>query len=259
MNKISIGIFGPSGRMGRDIIKNLENKKEFVLANLCEKEGHKSVGQKLNGIQIESDIPTLISSVDVIIDFSIPEATIKLIKQMKKTKTKTALITGTTGYSKAQEKKFLELSKGLKVLRSFNMSIGVNLVRGLTKIASRQISHKSDIEIFESHHNNKIDLPSGTAKSLGDSVNEGAGKNKKFAFREKTVNRVRKKNEIGFSAIRGGDVVGDHTVFFFLDGERIEISHKAHSRKIFSLGAISAAKWIIKKNPGLYSISDMLD
>ncbi|MBS91686.1 MAG: 4-hydroxy-tetrahydrodipicolinate reductase [Rickettsiales bacterium] len=258
MKKISVGVFGPDGRMGRDVIEQLKNDKGFQIKNICEKKGNKTIGKKINGIIVDEDINKLISNVEVIIDFTIPEATISLMAQMKKLRAKTALVSGTTGYTYSQEKKFMQLSKGLRVLRSFNMSVGINIVKKLLESTSKNISDISDIEIVETHHNKKRDIPSGTALTLADSINEASENHKNFSFREKTTNKLRKKNEIGFSSIRGGDVVGDHTVFFFLDGERIEISHKAHSRKIFSLGAIKAAKWIIKKKPGLYTIKDML-
>ena len=258
MKKIKIGVFGPDGRMGRDVIEQLKKDDNFQINNICEKVGHKSIGKKINGIIVENNIDKLISNVDVIIDFTLPSATINLMTQMKKISKKTALITGTTGYTNSQEKIFKKLSKGLKILRSFNMSLGINLMKKLLKITSENISDFSDIEIIETHHNKKRDIPSGTALTLANSIIEGSSNLKKFSFREKATNKLRKKNEIGFSSIRGGDVIGDHTTFFFLDGERIEISHKADSRKIFSLGAINAAKWIVKKKPGLYTIEDML-
>ncbi len=258
MNKIKIGVFGPDGRMGRDVIEQLKNDNDSQIDTICEKVGHKSIGKKISGILIEDDLEKLITNVDVIIDFTLPAATINLMTQIRKSTKKPALVTGTTGYSNLQEKKFIKLAKGLKILRSFNMSLGINLMKKILKITSKNISKISDIEIIETHHNKKRDIPSGTALTLADSINEGSSNQKKFFFRKKTTDKLRKKNEIGFSSIRGGDVVGDHTVYFFLDGERIEISHKAHSRKIFSLGAVNAAKWIVKKKPGLYTIKDML-
>ena len=173
-------------------------------------------------------------------------------------KTKTALVTGTTGYTKTEEKKFQELVNGRKVLRSFNMSIGINLMKNLIKAASKNISSQSDIEIVEIHHNKKKDIPSGTAISLAKSVQEGFKKIAKFSYREENKNKARGKNEIGFASIRGGDVIGEHTVYFFLNGERIELKHIASSRKIFSVGALKAASWLHQKKVGLYTISDML-
>ena len=155
-------------------------------------------------------------------------------------------------------KKFSKISKNLTILRSFNMSIGVNLLKTLVSISSKNLSEISDIEILEFHHNKKRDVPSGTAITLFDSVNEGKSPSKKRVFRSQTADKIRSKNEVGFSSIRGGDVVGEHTVFFFMDGERIELTHKASDRKIFSIGALKAAKWLFKKKPGLYTILDMI-
>ena len=151
-----------------------------------------------------------------------------------------------------------EVFRCLKILQSFNMSFGINILRELVKKTAKNISEESDIEISETHHNLKRDIPSGTALTLADSINEGAKVKKKHSYRLQSANLVRKKNEIGFSSIRGGDVVGEHSVYFFLDGERIELTHRALDRKIFSNGALRAAVWIFKKKPGMYSLIDVL-
>ena len=208
MKKIKIGIFGPGGRMGSDLLKQIENFNSLELAVLCEKGKHKDVGKTVSGIVIGDDINNLIKFSDVIIDFTIPAATINLLKVMHDLKTKTALVTGTTGYTKIEEKKFQGLANGRKVLRSFNMSIGINLMKNLIKAASKNISSQSDIEIFEIHHNKKKDIPSGTAISLAESVLEGFKEIAKFSYREENKNKARGKNEIGFASIRGGDVIG---------------------------------------------------
>ena len=204
------------------------------------------------------NVEQFVSLSDVIIDFTVPEATIELMRVMKNYK-KVSLVTGTTGYNDSSEKIFLNLSKGKKILRSFNMSIGVNLLKNLAGISSKSIGELADIEITEIHHNKKKDIPSGTALVLVDSIKKGCKKIKKYTYRKDGPNNPRKTNEIGLTSIRGGDIIGEHIVYFFLDGERIELSHKASDRKIFSNGALEAAKWINNKKPGLYSIKDMLD
>ena len=138
------------------------------------------------------------------------------------------------------------------------MSLGVNILKNLAKMASFNLADISDIEISETHHNMKRDVPSGTALTLADSILEGSNALRKLNYRKKASNSVRSKNEIGFTSIRGGDIVGEHTVFFFMDGERIELTHKEKNRKIFSLGALKAAEWIVKKKPGFYSMLDMI-
>jgi len=257
MKKIKVGIFGPAGRMGSDILLRIPNFKNLEISSLCERKGHLSVGKSLCGCMIHEDVKKIISSSDVIIDFTIPKATIQLLETLKNNKD-VCLVTGTTGYSEKEEKLFKKLSHGLKVLRSFNMSIGINLLRNLVEVSSKRIGNFSDIEISEIHHNKKRDIPSGTAMILADSIKQGNTKVNKFSFREKGSNSQRKMHEIGFSSIRGGDVVGEHTVYFFMDGERIELTHKATDRKIFSNGALEAAGWLYNKKPGLYSIIDML-
>ena len=244
--------------MGSDLLEQIENYSSLELSVLCEKGKHKDVGKTVSGVVIGDDINNLIKCSDVIIDFTIPSATINLLEVMHDLKTKTALVTGTTGYTKTEEKKFQKLVNGRKVLRSFNMSIGINLMKNLIKAASKNISSQSDIEIVEIHHNKKKDIPSGTAISLAKSVQEGFKGIAKFSYREENKNKARGKNEIGFASIRGGDVIGEHTVYFFLNGERIELKHMASSRKIFSVGALKAASWLHQKKAGLYTISDML-
>lgn len=258
MSKIRIGVYGPTGKMGSSVIDQLKNFKNFELVSLCEEKTHKMVGKKINGITIESNIESFLKTTEVIIDFTSPSATLILMNVMKKKNIKPAIVSGTTGYSNAQEKKFSELSKGLTVLRSFNMSLGVNILKNLAKMASFNLADISDIEISETHHNMKRDVPSGTALTLADSILEGSNALRKLNYRKKASNSVRSKNEIGFTSIRGGDIVGEHTVFFFMDGERIELTHKATDRKIFSLGALKAAEWIVKKKPGFYSMLDMI-
>ncbi len=258
MKKIKIGVFGPRGRMGESILKQIKNFSELQLSSLCENKKHPIVGNELEGITVHSNLKKLINESEVIIDFTIPEATINLLGELRKSKKRTAVITGTTGFTKSQEKKFLRLCKGLKILQSFNMSLGINILKELSKKTAKNISEESDIEISEIHHNMKRDVPSGTALTLADSINEGAKLKKKNNYRLQSANLVRKQNEIGFSSIRGGDVVGEHSVYFFMDGERIELTHRATDRKIFSIGALKAAIWIFKKKPGMYSLIDML-
>ncbi len=258
MKIIKVGILGPDGRMGREIIKQSEAYKQISLSYLCERKKHKSVGTEISGLTVYDTIDNLINESDVIIDFSVPTATINLMKKINKSDKKIAIVTGTTGYSKKEEKIFRSLSKGKTILQSFNMSIGIGLLKNIVRYSSEKIGNLSDIEIVEIHHNKKRDIPSGTAISLAESVKEGNKTISKMAYREKNNDKIRKKNEIGFASIRGGDVIGEHSVNFYLDGERLEFKHIASDRKIFSKGAIEAAIWISKKKPGLYTIMDMI-
>lgn len=259
MTKIKVGILGPSGRMGKSLLEQIKNFKELQLSSLCEKKSHPMIGKKIDGVTVQKDLKNFVDQSQVIIDFSIPDATLCLMNQIKKSNIKTALVTGTTGYTNNQEKKFLKFSNGLKILRSFNMSIGITILKNLVTITSKNFSDNCDVEISEIHHKMKRDIPSGTAISLANSINQGLDKPKKFNYRKQSSSLIKKKNEIGFTSIRGGDTVGEHTVFFFMDGERIELSHRASDRKIFSNGALNAAKWLFNKKPGVYSLLDMLN
>ena len=258
MKIIKVGILGPGGRMGREIIKQSESYKQILISCLCERKNHKFVGKKISGITVDDAITNLINVSEVIIDFSVPSATLKLMKEIDKSQKKVAVVTGTTGYTKKEEKTFTALANGKTVLQSYNMSIGIGLLKNLVSYSSEKIGNLSDIEIVETHHNQKRDIPSGTAISLAESITEGNKQISKMAYREKNNDKIRKKNEIGFASIRGGDVIGEHSVNFYLDGERVELKHIASDRKIFSRGAIEAAMWVSKKKPGLYTIMDML-
>ena len=244
--------------MGKDIVSRAQKFKEIEITFLCEYSGHKSIGKKKENLVVSNDVKELISCSDVIIDFTNSKGTLLLLNSIRKSSYKPAIISGTTGFSRVEDKKFLESIKGLKVLRSFNMSLGVNLMKSIVKTCSKNLVDLADIEIVEIHHNRKKDTPSGTAITLGESIKEGNEKSKKFTFREKNNDRVRIKNEIGFSSIRGGNVVGEHTVYFFMDGETIKLTHIASDRKVFSEGALRAAVWITKQKIGFYSTTDML-
>tara|TARA_E500000178_G_scaffold356679_1_gene437047 strand:+ start:11352 stop:12134 length:783 start_codon:yes stop_codon:yes gene_type:complete len=259
MKKINLGILGPKGRMGQSIIKESEGFPEIKLSALCEKPDHEDVGKIYHGLKIIDDIEELVIKSEVIIDFTSPLSTLNLIDCLRKKKD-TALIVGTTGFNKEQENIFLENINGLKILRSSNMSLGVNLAFHLTEIISGKLGENVDVEIVESHHKYKKDAPSGTALTLGEHVNKGRNKSStgKFVYRGINFESERASGDIGFSSIRGGDVVGEHSVMFLMDGERIQLSHMASSRKIFSQGALKASLWIRNQSPGLYSVKDML-
>ena len=259
MIMIKVGIFGSEGRMGKDIFSRSNFFNNIKIVYLCEDKSHKGLGKKRENLFVCSEINELINVSDVIIDFSNAKASLNLLKTVSNSKKKPAIVSGTTGFSSSQEKKFISLTKGIRILRSFNMSLGVNIMKTLSKISSRNLVDLADVEIFEIHHNKKKDIPSGTALTLADSIRNGNGKLRKFSFREKSNKKVRTRNEIGFSSIRGGDIVGEHSVYFFLDGETIKMTHIAHDRKIFSDGALRASLWISDQKVGLYSTIDMLD
>ena len=259
MNDLKISIIGASGRMGSTIIEESKNFKDIIIKHLIEHKGHKIIGSTIDGLRVTDDLEGCIEESDVLIDFSSPISTLNIMKKLSN-KDSPALVIGTTGFSVDQEKEFDELRNGLKVLRASNMSVGVNIMFNITHYLTKILPDETNIEILDVHHKSKKDAPSGTSLSLGEEVKDGKSleKNFRFEFRGSTQNSQRKENEIGFSSIRGGDVIGDHSVFFFLDGERIEIIHRASSRNIYAKGALAAARWINNKKQGLYNMKDLV-
>ena len=258
MEMINLGILGPTGRMGKSIILESKVFQNIKLVSLCESIGHQDVGKDLEGVKIIDDLNEFVSSCDVIIDFTIPNGTLSLMKAMQKNK-RVALVTGTTGYEKEEELRFNHLLRGLKVLRSSNMSLGINLLSNVSKFIASRLGHEVDIEVIEAHHKDKKDAPSGTAISLGESIAAGrTGSQNNFIYRGLNFNKAREEGDIGFSSIRGGDIVGDHTVHFLMNGERLEFTHRASEREIFARGSLQAAEWLKNKEPGLYSIQDII-
>tara|TARA_B100001057_G_C22715127_1_gene897398 strand:+ start:254 stop:1042 length:789 start_codon:yes stop_codon:yes gene_type:complete len=259
MKKINLGVLGPTGKMGSSIIKESEQFPSFNIVSLCEKKGHHCLGEKIGQVQIIDNLEKCVKSSDVVIDFTTPETTLEILKILQVEKEK-ALVVGTTGFTNKQEKEFQKLSKDLKILRASNMSLGINIMCFITDLISSNLKDEVEIEIMEIHHKYKKDAPSGTALTLGKFASESNEKyqNQEFVFRGLDFNRQRKDNEIGFSSLRGGDVVGEHTVYFLMNGERLELTHRATDRKIFAIGSLKAALWIINQQSGLYDMQDIV-
>ena len=266
--KIDIGILGADGRMGQAVMRSLETDLHLRLTvaitsddspNLG-KDAHKVANLRPVGLMLSSNISEGLDLCDVLIDFSHPEATLNVLSLMKQSRCNT-LITGTTGYSKKQEKEFRVGAKGHTVLQSGNFSPGINILQALVKIASEKLNDKWDIEILEMHHNKKKDAPSGTALMLGSAAADG----RKVKLEEKIStsrafhSKARKKEEIGFAVLRGGGVIGQHEVRIANDQEMITLRHDAFDRDIFAKGAVNAAVWAHNKEPGIYSMKDVLN
>lgn len=234
---IKLGIAGVCGRMGRRIFELARKDKDFQIKLALEKKGIPAIGKDIGGIKISSN-PDGIFLVDVFIDFTTPEATVDHLDYLARYK-KSAVI-GTTGLNSEQLQKLKEISKVIPILLSPNMSVGVNVLFDILPKISEKLGPDYSIEIIEAHHRAKKDAPSGTAKKIGQILANTIGK------------------EITTHAIRLGDIVGDHTVIFCGNSERIEITHRAHSRDLFVLGALKAARWIVSKPVGLYSMQDVL-
>ena len=254
---INVGIVGSTGRVGSLLIDDLENDEQAKLG-ACHvfDELKKSVPE---GTVVTNDMKVLLDSSDVVIDFSAPAATEALLTQVVENGEGKPLVIATTGFNKHQQNLLLEASKLVPVLYATNMSLGVAVLNKLVALASKTL-RDFDIEIVEQHHKHKVDSPSGTALTLA----EHAAHARDLDLDEVRVSGrdgiigARTKDEIAVMSLRGGDIVGRHTVGLYNDGEFIELNHTATARNTFSKGAIKAAKWLINKEPGLYSINDCL-
>lgn len=263
---MKIGVTGCAGRMGKMLLNRVLTNKDCELAGGSERRESGFIGRDLGevigirplGVSVTSYPFELFNACDAVLDFTAPAATVEHAKIAAETGK--ILVVGTTGLSADQMEILKKCAEKTVIVAAPNMSIGVNLLFALVKQAAAVLDPSYDIEIVEMHHRNKADAPSGTALGLGNAVAEGRQIELKNAARyERHGNTgVRPAGEIGFAALRGGDVVGDHTVIFAGQGERIELMHKASSREIFADGAIKAALWAQNKPKGLYSMQDVL-
>ena len=243
-------INGATGRMGMELENAIEKQEDIKTVcgfGIEEKDNVKfPIYNKIENIKEEAD---------VIIDFSNPIATFKILEYAIKHKIPTVI--ATTGFSEEELKKIEEISKEIPIFKSSNMSVDINLMAELAQKVA-EVLKESDIEIVETHHNRKIDAPSGTAILLADAINKAFNGNKKYVFDRMQKREARSKDEIGFSSIRGGNIVGEHTVMFFGENETLEITHKAYSRQVFAEGAIKAARFIVNQKNGLYNMEDLV-
>jgi 4-hydroxy-tetrahydrodipicolinate reductase len=240
---LKIGITGASGKMGQ------------MIAKACTDNNLTQIGALINQ---GDNLDEIDSNVKVFIDFTRPEATLNYLEFCAQHHKK--IVIGTTGFSVAELKIINNYSQQIPIVFAPNMSIGVNLTLKLLEQTTKIIGNDSDIEIVEAHHRYKVDAPSGTALKMGEVIANTLGRDLKECaiYGREGIEAVRDKTTIGFSTVRGGDVVGEHTAFFFMDGERIEITHKASSRMTFASGAVKAAIWLDDKPNGLYSMQDVL-
>lgn len=258
MSKIKIAIAGSSGRMGRILIDSVADADDLVLHAALEHKGSAMLGQDAGGVKISADVKEALAGADVLIDFTRPEGTLHHLDICRKLGVN--MVIGTTGFT-AQQKAMLGASaKDIGVVFAPNMSVGVNLLFKLLETASRVLAQGYDIEIIEAHHRHKVDAPSGTALGLGEVVARTLGRDlaECAVYGREGVTGERDPSTIGFATVRGGDIVGDHTVLFAGIGERIEITHKASSRATFALGALRAARFLQDHPAGMYDMQDVL-
>lgn len=263
---MKIGVTGISGKMGRAIANLVMQDDVAQLSAGLTRESSGATGQDLgeflgydkNNIAITSNIDEFLANCDGVIDFTSPQNSLNVAA--KCAEHKKVLVCGTTGFSDEEKVEFSSHSKNTVIIWSSNMSLGVNLLMNLAQEVSKILRDDFDVEILEMHHKHKVDAPSGTALSLGAAVAEGRNIDLKENANMARVGRdaKRQKGEIGFATLRGGDVIGDHSVIFAGEGERIELSHKASNRDVFAKGAIRAAIWGSIKDPGFYSMRDVL-
>ncbi|MDE0591109.1 4-hydroxy-tetrahydrodipicolinate reductase [Halocynthiibacter sp. C4] len=261
-----IVITGCSGRMGQMLIKTVLENDKTELSGVVERSGHDWVGRDVGeamggqalGVTVSDDISAALKGADVVIDFTAPQATIQFAKAAAEAGV--AHVIGTTGFSDAEIEALAEPAQKTAIVRAGNMSLGVNLLTQLTKKVAAALDEDYDIEIVEAHHHHKVDAPSGTALMLGEAAAEGRGVDLgEVSDRGRDgITGARKKGDIGFAVVRGGDIVGEHEVMFAAAGERIVLRHMATDRAIFSRGAIKAAIWAAKQKPGSYDMLDVL-
>jgi 4-hydroxy-tetrahydrodipicolinate reductase len=266
MADMRLVVAGAGGRMGRTLVKAIAETKGLALAGALEDARSPLIGWDAgtlaglgeNRIKLVGDPAALIDTADGVVDFTAPVASVALAELCAKAGK--VHIIGTTGFEVADEARIKDAAKRAVIVKSGNMSLGVNLLAALTKRVAKTLDNSFDIEIIEMHHNQKVDAPSGTALLLGKAAAEGRGIDlDKRAVRNRDGHTgARKAGDIGFAALRGGTVVGEHTVIFAGPAERIELVHKAEDRMIFARGALHAALWARAQKPGLYSMADVL-
>ena len=266
MSKIKIAIAGSSGRMGRMLLESVMQSEDMVLFAALEHDSSPLLGRDVgslsgepNDVKISADVEAVLQSVDVLIDFTRPEGTLYHLDICRKLGVN--MVIGTTGFNAQQKAQLGAAAQEIGIVFAPNMSVGVNLVFKLLETASRVLSEGYDIEIIEAHHRHKVDAPSGTALGMGEVVAKTLGRNldKNAVYGREGVTGERDPSTIGFATVRGGDIVGDHTVLYAGIGERIEITHKASSRATFALGALRAARYLMQNPAGLYDMQDVLD
>ena len=256
MKKINLAISGCMGRMGQQLIESSKNNNNFKLSALTE---NKLVKKKIYGIKPELNSKNAFKKADVIIDFTTPECTLEILKIAAKLKKR--VLIGTTGFNQNQEKIIKTYSKKIPILKAGNMSLGINLLMYLTEIASKSLNEEYLSKIFEVHHKHKKDYPSGTALMLGKGIADGKNKSLYNLIGKKFLNKKSFPygNKINFNSIRKGEIIGEHEVKFSSGKEIITLNHEAFDRTLYSDGALTASKWLMKKKPGLYSMRDLLN
>ncbi|TCK18684.1 dihydrodipicolinate reductase [Thiogranum longum] len=261
-----IAIPGAAGRMGRNLIDACQRTEGLSLGAATERPGHELIGSDAGvvagvgalGVLIGDNLEAVVDDFDVLIDFTAPAVTLVHLDLCRRHGK--SMVIGTTGFSEEQKQQIQDAAKDISIVFAPNMSVGVNLCLKLLDIAARVLGDDVDIEIIEAHHRHKVDAPSGTALRMGEVVADALGRDLKTCavYGREGITGARDRNTIGFETIRAGDIVGEHTVMFAAEGERVEIIHKASSRMTFASGAVRAAGWVSGHSSGLYDMHDVL-
>ena len=263
---IRLGISGAAGRMGRTLIEACQSDERFICTTAFEAGDNKAIGVDAgilvgvgeSGVKISDDLASSCDDFDVLVNFTVPSATISQVSICREAKKR--MVIGTTGLSPSERELLVRASQDIPIVYAPNMSVGVNLCFRLLDITSRVLGDEVDIEIIEGHHRNKIDAPSGTAVRMGEIIADALGRDlaQVAVYGRQGQTGVRAREAIGFETIRAGDLVGEHTVMFAGPGERVEITHRASSRMNFARGALRAAGWLLNRPAGLFDMQDVL-
>ncbi len=261
---VNVAVTGAAGRMGRTLIEACSKNEGLRLAAAIERPGASVVGVDAGelagvgklGVTVRDSLEG--ASFDVLVDFTRPEASLANLEYCRRHQRR--IVIGTTGFDEAGKARIVEAAKEISIVFAPNMSVGVNVTLKLLEMAARVLGNDVDVEITEAHHRYKVDAPSGTALRMGEVVATALGRDLKTCavYDRQGVTGERKRESIGFSVVRAGDIVGDHTVLFAGNGERVEITHRAESRMTFANGALRAARWLLDKKSGLYDMQDVL-
>jgi 4-hydroxy-tetrahydrodipicolinate reductase len=251
---VRVAVAGAGGRMGRALIDAVLADRSLTLAAAFDVPGSPAVGQQIGNIKVGSDAAAAIAAAEVVIDFTRPEGALAHVKHAK------AMVLGTTGFSEIQRKVIIEAAKQAPIVMAANFAVGVNATYKLAETAAKILGDAYDVEIIDAHHRHKVDAPSGTALELGRIIARALGRDlgKESRFGREGDTGERPGKEIGFHSIRGGDIVGEHTVIFAGVGERVEVTVRSQSRATYAAGALRAAKWLRARPAGLYDMSDVL-
>ena len=256
MKKINLAITGCLGRMGQQLIISTKSNKSFKLVTLTE---NKIINKEVAGIKLDLNRAEAFKKTDVIIDFTIPKCTLEILEIASKMKKR--VVIGTTGFTQKEENLIKNYSKKIPILKAGNMSLGINLLMHLTEIVSGSLGDNYLSKVFEIHHKHKKDYPSGTALMLGKGIADGKNKNLNNLIGKKFLNKKTFPygKKINFNSIRKSEIIGEHEVTFSSGKEIIKLNHEAFDRALYSDGALTAAKWLVNKKPGLYSMRDLLN